>query len=282
MAESGAAGTPAKEDAMPDEVPIEIEGRTRLGRAKAAAARVGAGAGSLLARLAHGARRRPLLAAAVAAVVLCGGVAAAVALTEPGDSALLDLVRPERPGLRELARRTREQPRNASAWKAYGKALFDAGKRRGALRAFGRALAIDAGSADRGMVDDLLACFGRAEQQRAEALIVRHRITRASDGLARLALSKRQPVRAGAVRTLQKLGKADRSLLVHAWILDLDSPDCEVRRRAADRLGESGDRRALAKLRAVKKKEDQETPWYRSACLGERAERAEKRILARR
>jgi serine/threonine-protein kinase len=267
---------------MSDQNPIQIGAEATLTRIRAAGARVGTGARTVFARLAHAARGRPWLAVAVAAAVLGGGLAAAVALTEPGDSVLLDLIRPQRPGLRELARRTREQPRSASAWKAYGKGLFDAGKRRAGVRAHGRALALDAGSADGGMVEDLLACFGHGEQGRAEALIVRYRLTRAAEGLGRLAQSKRQPVRWGAVRTLEKIGKGDRAVLVRAWMLDLDSPDCDVRRRAADRLGESGDRHALAKLRAVKKKEDRETPWYRSACLGDRAERAEKRILARR
>ena len=181
-----------------------------------------------------------------------------------------------------LARRTREQPRSAAAWKGYGRALFDAGRRRAGLRAYGRALALDAGTADGTMVEDLLACFGRPQQPRAEALIARYRLARASDGLERLARHKRHSVRWGALRTLERLGKADKADYVQAWILDLDSPDCDVRRHAADRLGESGSRQALAKLRAARKKEDQETPWYRSACLGDRAEKAERRILARR
>ena len=267
---------------MSDQNPIQIGAEATLTRIRAAGARVGTGARTVFARLAHAARGRPWLAVAVAAAVLGGGLAAAVALTEPGDSVLLDLIRPQRSGLRELARRTREQPRSASAWKAYGKGLFDAGKRRAGVRAHGRALALDAGSADGGMVEDLLACFGHGEQGRAEALIARHRLTRAADGLEKLARNQRYSVRWGAVRTLDKVGKVDKADYVQAWMLDLDSPDCDVRRHAADKLGESGDRKALAKLRAAKKREDGETPWYRSACLGDRAERAEKRILARR
>jgi len=267
---------------MSQQNPIPIGAEPTFTRIRTAGARLGTGVRTVLARAAHFARGRPWLAAAVAVAVVAGGLGVAVAVTEPGDSALLDLVRPERPGLRELARRTREQPRSASAWKGYGKGLFDAGKRRGGLRAYGRALALDPGSADGTMVEDLLACFGHGEQRRAEALIVRYRLARAADGLTKLARTKRHPVRWGALRTLEKLGKADKADYVQAWMLDLDSPDCDVRRRAADKLGESGDRHALAKLRAVKKKEDGETPWYRSACLGDRAEKAEKRILARR
>lgn len=267
---------------MPDQSPIQIKAEATLTRIKAAGARVGTGVRTVLARAAHAVRGRPWLAAAAAVAVLAGGVGVAVAVTEPGDSALLDLLRPQRPTLRELARRTRERPRSAAAWKAYGQALFDAGKRRAGVGAYGRALALDAGAADGAVVEDLLACFGRAEQPRAEKLIARHRLTRAADGLVKLAVDKRRPVRWGAVRTLEKLGKADQSDYVQAWMLDLDSPDCDVRRHAADKLGDSGDRHALAKLRAVRKREDQETPWYRSACLGDRAEKAEKRILARR
>jgi serine/threonine-protein kinase len=267
---------------MPDENPVQIGTEATLTRIRATGARVATGVRTVLARAAHAARGRPWLAALAAMVLLAGGLGVAVAVTEPGDSAFLDLVRPERPSLRELARRTREQPRSAAVWKGYGEALFDAGKRRAGVRAYGRALALDAGSADGTMVEDLLACFGRAEQPRAEKLIARHRLTRAANGLEKLARNQRHSVRWGAVRTLDKVGKADKADYVQAWMLDLDSPDCDVRRHAADRLGESGDRKALAKLRAAKKKEDGETPWYRSACLGERAEKAEKRILARR
>lgn len=267
---------------MSDQNPIHIGAEATLTRIRAAGARVGTGVRTVLARAAHAARGRPWLAAVAAVAVLAGGLGVAVAVTEPGDSTLLDHLRPERPTLRELARRTREQPRSASAWKAYGKALFDAGKRRAGVRAHGRALALDARAADGAVVEDLLACFGRPEQSRAEALIVRYRLTRAGDGLEKLARNKRHPVRWGAVRTLEKIGKADKADYVQAWMLDLDSPECDVRRHAADKLGDSGDRQALAKLRAAKKKEDGETPWYRSACLGDRAERAEKRILARR
>lgn len=261
--------------------PIQVAAEATLTSIRAAGNRVRTGVRTVFARVAHAARGRPWLAAVAAAAVLSGGIGAAVALTQPGDSALLDVFRLQRPGLRELARRTREQPRSASAWTAYGKALFDAGQRRGGIRAYERALALDPGSADGAVVEDLLACFGRPEQPRAERLIARHRLARAAGGLERLARDGRHPVRWGAVRTLERLGKADRNDYVRAWILDLEAPDCEVRRNAADKLGASGDRQALARLRAARKREEAE-PWYRPSCLGGRAERAEKRILARR
>lgn len=232
--------------------------------------------------LGESARRRPWIAAAAAAGVLVLGTAAAVALTEPGDSAFLDVFRPQKASLRELARRARAEPRNASAQAAYGRALFDAGRRRAAVGYYRRALARDAGAADRAMVEDLLACFGRKEQKEAEALLARHKLTQARDGLERLARSKRRSVRWGAVQTLEKLGRVPKGIYVQALLLDLDSPDCDVRRRAADRLGDTGDRHALARLRAAKQKDDQETPWYRQSCLGDRVESAEKKILARR
>ncbi len=267
---------------MAGENPIQVAAEATLNRIKVAGGTVRTGARTALGRVAHAARGRPWLFAAVLAAILAGGVGAAVALTQPGDSALLDLFRPQRPGLRELARRTRAEPGSAGAWRTYGKALFEAGKRRAGVRAYERALGLDAGSADRTVVEDLLACYGRPEQPRAEKLIGRYRLTRAADGLGKLARSRRYPVRWGAVRTLERIGKAEKADYVQAWMLDLDSPDCDVRRHAADKLGETGDRHALAKLRVAKKKEDQETPWYRSACLGDRAEKAEKRILARR
>lgn len=263
---------------MPDEKPIQVGIEATLTRIRVAGARARTGLRTALARVAHAARGRPWIAVAVAAAVLAGGLGAAVALTQPGDSAFLDAIRPQRADLRALARRARQQPRSAAAWKGYGQALFAAGQRRGGVRAYGRALALDAGSADGAMADDLLSCFGRREQRRAEALLVRYRMARAAGGLQKLARDARRPVRWGAVRTLERLGRADREDYLQAWVLDLDSPDCGVRRHAAARLGEAGDRAALDKLRAAKRKEDQRG----SACLGDRAEKAEKRILARR
>jgi hypothetical protein len=41
--------------------------------------------------------------------------------------------------------------------------------------------------------------------------------------------------------------------------LDLDSPDCDVRRRAVEKLAKVGDKGSLAAIRAAAKKDDDET-----------------------
>ncbi|MBX5484002.1 MAG: hypothetical protein IRZ16_19430 [Myxococcaceae bacterium] len=48
-----------------------------------------------------------------------------------------------------------------------------------------------------------------------------------------------------------------------------------------ERLGRLGDRRALEEIRAARKKDDEQTPWYRFTCLGRLAIDAEEQILAR-
>ncbi len=228
-------------------------------------------------------RRRPRTAALVAAGALVAVAGAAVAVRGLPDWEILEGARMVgKQGLKEAARQAREHPRDASAQKALGRAQFEAGHRRSGLRAYAGALSLDPRSADDVMAADLVSCYGRREQGEADALIARHKVVVAAKRLDPLASHRRHSVRWGAIRTLEKLGRATRSEYVRAWIADLDSPDCDVRRRAAEKLGEAGDRHALAKLRTARKHERDETPWYRSYCLGDRADEAERRILARR
>ena len=66
---------------------------------------------------------------------------------------------------------------------------------------------------------------------------------------------------------------------LHVYSLDLDSPDCETRRRAITKLGELGDRRAVATIETARTKDDKATPWYKLRCIGSRADEAEKKLM---
>jgi hypothetical protein len=237
-----------------------------------------AGGAVAASRPVSGIRRRPALSIAilVAAVAVVGGG------TWLAVEGLPDWAPFSPKTFAEIARHARENPRDAGAQRDLGHAQWDAGRRARALASYGRALALDAGAADDRLVEHAVASFGRAEQEKAAALIGKYKLTAAARGLGPLTRSPRHAVRWGALRTLQKLGKDARSFYVNVYAADLTSSDCDVRRHAVERLGMLGDRSALAAIRKAKAEDEKTDGWFRGTCLGDREEKAEKAILARR
>lgn len=223
-------------------------------------------------------RSRPKLTAGI----LAAAVLAAAGGTWLATEGLPDWAPLAPKSFAEIARHARENPSDAGAQRDLGHAQWDAGRRTRALASYTRALALDAGAADDRLVEHLVASFGRAEQDRAEALIGKHKLKEAAKGLEPFTKSPRYAVRWGALRTLQKLGKDARPLYVNVYTADLGSSECGVRRRAVERLGMIGDRSALAAIRRAKAEDEKTGGWFRGTCLGDREEKAEKAILARR
>lgn len=224
------------------------------------------------------ARRRPRLTAGIlagAAVIAAGGAWLAV-------EGLPDWAPFSPRTVTELAAEARKHPSDAAARRDLGHAEWAAGRRARALRSYERALALDAGVADGPVVEHAVASFGRKEQDRAAALIAKHKLAAAAKGLEPLTRSPRYSVRWGALRTLQKLGRDARPLYVNAYVADLASPDCDVRRRAVEKLGAMADRSAIAAIRRAKAEDEKTGGWFRGTCLGDREAAAEKAILARR
>lgn len=223
-------------------------------------------------------RRRPRVAAALAvgAIALAAGGAALAMEWPPAWGPFAPR------SVADHRAQARENPRDADVQRDLGHAEWRAGRRAAALAAYERALKLHLGAADDELVRNVVACFGHKEQPKAEALVKRFRLAQAENGLEKLAGSKRYAVRWGAVRTLDAIGKASRTDWVNAYVADLDSADCDVRRRAVEKLGAIGDRGALAALRKADKADAKTGGWFRSGCLGDRPERAEKQILARR
>lgn len=223
-------------------------------------------------------RRRPVFAVAMGAVVVLAAAGGAaffmdalpeVALFAPGTAG-------------EAREAVRSRPDDAGARRDLGHALWAEHKRHAAVRAYRRALALDRGAADDRMIANLVASFGGKDQGEAETLIWKNELVAAQDGLEALVRSPRHRVRWGAVRTLDRLGKGTRKNWETAYVLDLDSPDCEVRRTAVGKLGEIGTKRALTALRAARADDEKTGGLFRSRCLGGRLDDAEQRILARR
>lgn len=214
---------------------------------------------------------------AAAAIVVAAGGALAVAFDALPE---VDLFSPQT--LAEARANARANPKEAGAQRDLGHALFAAKHRAAAVVAYRHALALDAGAADGKMVDNLVAAFGTKEQDEAEALIWKNKLTDAQPGLEKLVGSRSYGVRWGAVQTLDRLKKGNLSNWETAYILDLGSPTCDVRRRAVDKLGQIGTQRAVKALRAEKADDEKTDGWFSSPCLGDRLQDAEKQILARR
>jgi hypothetical protein len=226
-------------------------------------------------------RRRRALTAVVAGVLLLGIGAGAVVAFDLDVVPDLDVFGPKTVATARADARAR--PTDAAAQRNLGHALWAAKKRPAALRAYDRALVLDAGAADSQLVSNLLASFGGRNQRAAEAMIWKHKLVAAEEGLKRLVKSRVHSVRWGAVHTLDRLEKGNRGYWETAYIADLDSPNCDVRRTAVEKLGAIGTRRAITALRDAKADDEKTGGWFRSRCLGEeRLDSAEHRILARR
>jgi tetratricopeptide (TPR) repeat protein len=225
--------------------------------------------------------RVALLAGAVATIA----IATALVLKATPDWKMVDQVKSAvgaQPTLAELQKQAQTQPTEAKFQVDLGHAYFEAGKRGLALKAYDRALGIDPSLASQRIADNLLSCFGQKEQAAAQAIIAMYAVNQAEDGLRKLTGEKQWALRNGALDTLQKLHKAQREDHVRVLALDLQHPECDVRREAVERLGKIGGTEELKMIRAAKKKDDDQTPWYAPVCLGERALKAQSSILARR
>jgi hypothetical protein len=234
-------------------------------------------AASAFQRLAGWVRRRPALAGAA------GGALALAILA--GAALALDVV----PGLPsaspsmvdEARERARSRPDDASAQLELGHSLWVAGKQQAALAAYGRALALRPDAADDRLAADLVAAFGTKQQGAAEALIVKHRVTAAEKGLVGLTRSPRPNVRWSAVHTLDRIGVGSKHHWETAYLQDLDSPKCDVRRKAVEKLGEIGTPASIAALRSARADDAKTGRSPKRRCLGGRLDKAEGRILAR-
>jgi hypothetical protein len=224
------------------------------------------------------ARRRPAVAVGLIVAVLAvvgGGVAWAVA-----GPAALNPFRPEK--LSDLRADAKENPKDASAQRELGHAQFQASQRGAALSSYDRALRLDRSVEDGTLDQNLVACFGTPLQDEAEAVIRRYKLAGTAHGLDPLVRSSRPSVRWGALKTLDALGKASRADWAAAYVLDLQSSDCDVRRRAVEKLAKIGDKGDLAAIRKANSADAKTGGLFHGTCLGDRPEKAEKAIIARK
>ncbi len=183
-------------------------------------------------------RSRPRLSIALGAVAAVAVAAGAYVARQGVPEVEVELFAPKT--VQEARAAAREHPADAAAQRALGHQLWSHKKRHAALLAYGKALALDRGAADADMIANLVAAFGTRDQELAENLIWKNKVVAAQPRLEPLVKSPKRKVRWGAVHTLDKLEKGKKANWETAYILDLDSPDCDVRRNAVESSARSG------------------------------------------
>jgi hypothetical protein len=223
---------------------------------------------------------RWMMAGAAGVVLVAAGVYVAV----EGSPRMVAVVQDQlvKPSLEELSARVRRDPSDGRSQRELGHALFEKNKRLPGLRSYERALVQDRSLLDDTLLANLVKAYGTPEQGDASSLITRMKLVEVESKLDDLAKDTRYKVRWAALQTLERLGKASRQDFVSAWMADLASQDCDIRRSAVENLGHEGDKRALSAIREAKKKDKGTGNWFTGTCLGDRPEEAEKRILATR
>ena len=184
-------------------------------------------------------------------------------------------------GIAELKQQTKKDPSSYERFRTLGHAQFAGGRRAAALKSYQRALALNESAVDETMLGNLAVAYNMNERVAADHLIARYHLVGMVPRLQQLASSRSREVRWAAIGTLEKLGHAGKVDYMHVYLADLDASACDVRQRAVEKLGDIGDHRLDSALRAAKKRDDDTTPWYRSSCLGDRVEDAEKKIASR-
>jgi len=169
-----------------------------------------------------------------------------------------------------------------ATWLELGHAEFAAGRPTAALKAYDKAVSLDRSIVDEKLLANLGTYYYNPKLQPAAAdFVIRHKLVDAAGRLERMTDHDDYAVRWAALETLEKLGKASKFTYRRALVADLEEAQCDVRRKATDKLGELGDPRAIENLRQAKKKDRESTPWYKATCLGSRPDKAEKLILAK-
>ncbi len=177
--------------------------------------------------------------------------------------------------IEELLKVRARKPESAQVHYQLGEAYLQAERRRAAVKAYQRAMELEpAFGKDNPFLRRLvgLLAFGEAAEDASRLLI---QVGDPALPLVEEVLeSRRYGLRWNAARTLERMGK--RPDYVRLYILDLQYEDCSSRKRAAQRLGELGDRRAIPALL-----EAQRRSLVENYCMFGALDQALKRVEAR-
>ena len=199
------------------------------------------------------ARRAPAVGIAIAALVV--GAGAAWALVPRGPAATVEQALEA--GRADEARKIADdwlekEPADPQAQAYRGRALAFAGQLDEAHAVLEQALQADPALARvEGVARAAVRTLDRKDADRA--LLVKHRTAAIDRALLEATRSIRYWERWNAARTLEKLGKGSRIDWVEVYVLDLQhAGSCGTRVRAARKLAELGDPRAIEALLAVR------------------------------
>jgi len=200
-------------------------------------------------------------------VLVAGGLAAAAALLAavlvvrsrplPRAEELLAMGRVEQ--ARDVASRAlEEQPGDARLRALLGRAQQRLGQPAAALESLETVSQLDPDALDPEALDALAAALGRDRRgaERAAKAIARAG-PRAVPALVAVLPRTAGAQRLRALELLRALGAEDRIDFVASWSPLLVDPDCELRRAAARRLGESGSPSAIPHLRALAERREE-------------------------
>jgi HEAT repeat protein len=186
--------------------------------------------------------------------------------------------------MKELRESAKSDPKDATVRLAMGHKLYKAKKHDAALRSYEYALDLDGKVGDEEMMRNLVASYrDPTTRAMAQQTIVSHKLVKIEDHLDDLASDADPEVRAAALATLEKLGRRSVDDELAALALDIKSPDCKVRQRAVERLGQMNDARALPIVKEAAQFDQKNSLWHKqikNTCLGDRAVFAERRLAA--
>jgi hypothetical protein len=186
-----------------------------------------------------------------------------------------------KPTLSDLRQDVKENPADAAAQLALGHALFESGKHGLALVAYDKAMRMDSKTASKRVVDNVMVTFGAKEMTAAAAVITKHKLVDAEEGLRKHTRSTEYEVRVTALDTLEKINRLQKDDILRVETANLGVSSCDQRRLAIRNLAKLGDKRAIDPIRDAAKKDLEATPWYSVSCLRAIPMEAEQEILAR-
>ena len=167
-------------------------------------------------------------------------------------------------------------PEKAEVHYLLGEAYLLAGKNRAAVKAYRRSFELDPSYAakDTSLLRRFVPLLAFGEMEEEVSSLMAQAGDPAVPVLTEAVGSRNHHLRWNAVQTLERMQM--RPDYVRAYILDLQNEDCIGRKRAAERLGELGDRRAIPILVEAKKR-----PLFENYCMFWTLDQALERLGAR-
>ncbi len=199
-------------------------------------------------------RRLLRTAAAVGGILVVGGVLWAVRQADPAVRARKHLQAGEpQEAISVLVEARNRVPERADLALLLGEAYVESGMRLRALSAYRQAMELDVSyRRDRDLVRRLVAMLAHGETAGEAGELLAQMRAVSLGSLEEATESADSALRWNAARVLRRMGQEPDYILL--YILDLKHEDCFTRKKAAERLGELGDKRAIPALQEARQR----------------------------